>query len=81
LGFVLTAAFVKAGSIFKKHGVLITVALCFTVSLTIEIVQAWMPLGSSDCLDLVFNTLGAFLGATTYGFFCVRVHSEQFHPG
>jgi hypothetical protein len=80
LGFVLIAAFVKAGTIFKKHGVLITVVLCFTVSLTIEITQAWMPSRSSDCLDLVFNTLGAFLGATIYRFFFVRVHSGQFSP-
>ena len=74
-GFVLIATFVKAG--FKKHGVIIVIALCFIVSLIIEIVQAWMPSRSSHFLDLVLNTLGAFIGVIIYRFFYVRVWGEM----
>ncbi len=63
LGFVLLATFYKAGAYSKKHGFLITIAICFTVSLAIEILQAWIPSRSSDSLDLMLNTLGGFLGA------------------
>ena len=69
LGFVFIATFVKAGGFFERHSALITVILCLTVSLTIEIFQAWMPSRSSDCMDLVLNTLGALLGVMTYRFF------------
>jgi hypothetical protein len=63
LGFVLLATFYKAGPYPKKHGFLITIAICFTVSLAIEILQAWIPSRSSDSLDLMLNTLGGFMGA------------------
>ena len=62
-GFFLNATFVKAGDGFEKHGVLIAVALCFFVSLFIEVLQAWIPSRSSDVLDLVLNTAGGLLGA------------------
>jgi len=68
LGFFLNATFVKAGGSFERHGVLTTVVFCFTVSLAIEILQAWMPSRSSDCLDLLLNTLGALLGVMIYRF-------------
>jgi len=68
LGFFLNATFVKVGGSFERHGVLTTVVLCFTVSLAIEILQAWMPSRSSDFLDLVLNTLGALLGVMIYRF-------------
>ena len=66
LGFILIATFVKAGGSFEKHGILITVVLCFTVSLAIEILQAWIPSRSSDFLDLLLNTLGALSGVMIY---------------
>jgi glycopeptide antibiotics resistance protein len=66
LGLVFLATFVKAGSVFRQNAVLIAVGLCFTVSLTIEILQAWIPSRSSDFLDLILNTLGGFLGAMIY---------------
>lgn len=68
LGFFLNATFVKIGGFFEKYTLLITVVLCFTVSLAIEILQAWMPLRSSDPLDLLFNTLGAVVGIMLYRF-------------
>ncbi len=80
LGFVLIATFVKAGGFFERHGTLIAIFLCFNVSLTIEILQAWMPSRSSDYLDLVLNTLGALLGVMAYRFLLTgRASFSFFH--
>ena len=68
LGFLLNATFVKIGGFFERHGMLTTVVFCFTVSLSIEILQAWIPSRSSDSLDLILNTLGALLGVMIYRF-------------
>lgn len=59
LGFIFAATFVRAGS---KHSILITVALCFTLSLFIEIIQAWLPSRSSSQMDLICNTTGSVIG-------------------
>jgi len=67
--FILSATLIRVGGAFEKHGVLITVAFCFLVSLALEILQAWMPSRSSSMLDLVLNTLGGWTGAFAYRFF------------
>ena len=66
LGFFLSATFATSGGSLEKHAALVTVVLCFFVSLIIEILQAWVPSRSSDGLDLVLNTLGGCLGVTGY---------------
>ncbi len=71
LGFFLNATFVRAGGFFEKNNVLITVVLCFTVSLAIEILQAWMPSRSSDPTDLLLNTFGAVSGVMIYNLIVV----------
>lgn len=71
-GLVLTATLIRFGGNFKKHHVLISLGVCFLVSLTIEIAQAWMPSRSSQMPDLLLNTLGAFVGITICRFFSVR---------
>lgn len=68
LGFLLSAVFVRFGGSVGKHGVLITVMVCCALSLGIEIAQAWMPSRSSQTLDLMMNTLGAFFGGFGYCF-------------
>ena len=68
-GFVLFATFIRLGGAFEKHGVLITVAFCFSVSFSIEILQAWIPSRSSSMLDLLLNSLGGWTGAYAYRFF------------
>lgn len=71
LGFVLIATFVKASGFFERHRALLSVFLCFNVSLTVEILQAWIPSRSSDFLDLVLNTFGALTGVMTYRFLLI----------
>jgi VanZ family protein len=66
LGFILSATLLEITGTSKKPVVLITVVSCFILSLTIEIIQAWIPSRSSSMLDLMFNTGGALIGATIY---------------
>lgn len=66
IGFVLMITFVKRGRAFRKRYVLAAVGICFVVSLTIEILQTWIPSRSSDCRDLVLNTLGALFGTLIF---------------
>ena len=66
--FILCATLIRVGGAFDKHAVLMTIAFCFSVSLALEILQAWIPSRSSSMLDLVLNTLGGCLGAFTCRF-------------
>ncbi len=43
------------------------VVFCFSLSLSMEILQAWLPNRSSSLLDLSLNTLGAWLGVLLLG--------------
>jgi VanZ family protein len=63
LGFVLCALFIQTRAVTQKKAIIFSVALCFLLSLGIEIAQAWIPSRSSQELDLILNTLGAFIGA------------------
>jgi len=76
-GFFLTATLIKLGGTFEKNNILITVVLCFTLSLIIEILQAWIPSRSSHMLDLILNTLGALMGTIIYRFFILRIYSKR----
>ncbi len=66
LGFFLISILNGRGGVSMKHGVLITVILCFGVSLFIEIVQAWIPSRNSSMVDLISNTLGGWIGSMTF---------------
>jgi len=68
-GFILFATLLKFGPAIEKHAFLVTIALCFSVSLSLEIAQAWMPSRSSSMLDLILNTLGGLAGTTLCRFF------------
>lgn len=63
LGFILSAALIEFSRTSEKHVVIMTVVLCFFLSMTIEIVQAWIPSRSSELHDLMLNTSGGLLGA------------------
>jgi hypothetical protein len=76
-GFILAATFIKFGGTFEKHYILITVSFCFTVSLIIELVQAWIPSRSSTMLDLILNTLGALIGVIILRFSIVWIFPKR----
>jgi VanZ like family/Concanavalin A-like lectin/glucanases superfamily len=77
-GFILAATLIKFGGNLEKYYFLITVLFCFTVSLIIEILQAWLPSRTSSMPDLIFNTLGALIGAIIFRSFIVSPHDR--HP-
>ncbi len=76
-GFIFAVTLMKLGGTFEKHYFFITVLFCFTVSLIIEILQAWLPSRSSSMPDLIFNTLGALIGAIILRFFIVSNHGKS----
>lgn len=65
-GFFLFAILVNIGGWYKKYGICLTLITCFMVSLTIEILQIWMPSRSSQSLDLIMNAIGGLLGVMLY---------------
>jgi hypothetical protein len=67
-GFILLAVFMRLGGAYEKQATILAVAFCFSVSLGVEILQAWIPSRSSHVLDLVMNILGAWMGTLVYRF-------------
>jgi len=65
LGFFLRAYFKTGKSI--RRPVLTSVIAGLLVSLTIEILQAYIPMRNSGMTDLITNTLGTGIGASLYG--------------
>ena len=65
LGFFFCAYFSSARR--TKRAALATIALGAAVSLTIEILQAYLPTRDSGMTDVITNTLGTSLGAMLYG--------------
>jgi glycopeptide antibiotics resistance protein len=61
LGFFFRAYFSAIGNIKRATG--LTIALGFAVSLTIEVLQAFLPTRDSGMNDLITNTFGTSLGA------------------
>ena len=70
------AAFIPLGLFFCaylstvlrfKHAILIAVILGGMVSLTIEVLQAFLPMRDSGMTDIITNTTGAAIGAILYG--------------
>ena len=64
LGFVFCAYFSSA--LHLKRTQLITTLLGFTVSLTIEVLQGFIPTRDSGITDVITNTLGTAIGAMVF---------------
>ena len=80
-GFILAATLMKFGGTLEKHCFFITVSFCFTVSLIIEILQAWLPSRSSSMTDLILNTLGALIGVVMLRFFILSSNGQGIRQG
>jgi len=64
LGFCFYAYFVIAHPV--KRAALVTVGVGTVVSVSIEILQAFLPMRDSGTTDIITNTLGTFVGVACY---------------
>jgi VanZ family protein len=64
LGFFFGAYFTSARRV--KHGILAAIAFGALVSLTIEVLQSYLPTRDSGVTDVITNTLGTGVGVALY---------------
>ena len=74
LGFLFYAWFIRYAT--ARGAAWITVILGMTVSITIEVLQAFLPTRQSGVTDIITNTLGTWLGASL----CAYLNRWPFWP-
>lgn len=63
--------------LFSKKNIWRDLAICFGVSLSIEIVQLFTIIGSFATADLIMNTLGYFIGLAVYYLIFAKLSTQQ----
>ncbi len=63
IGFASMLFIYSTGWFSFRKAVFLSFLFCFSISLFIELSQAWLPSRNSDAFDLFFNSLGALTGA------------------
>ena len=78
--------FIPLGVVFRNHwtrirpvrnSILATMLVGLAVSLTIEVIQHYIPTRSSGTMDLITNTAGTYLGALLYAGRTIRLSFEN----
>lgn len=78
LNAVVFAPFgVVLNHLFSKKNIWRDLAICFGVSLSIEIVQLFTIIGSFATADLIMNTLGCFIGLAVYYLIFAKLSTQQ----
>ena len=66
-GFLVCRLLLLMERLSTKTGLIVTIAMGFAISLSIEIAQVWLPGRDSSMLDLVANTVGTAIGGAASG--------------
>lgn len=66
LGFFLAAYFVKSCGQRICRAIFLTIFVAAALSLSIEIIQAWIPSRDSQLMDLLMNMAGTAVGSLVY---------------
>ncbi len=67
-GAALFARFRLSYADMNIRPIMVTGLLCFFLSLSIELLQGWLPYRTSSMLDLALNTTGGLVGALLFHF-------------